>query len=626
MLDMRSKQRFLRALPIGSRHGAKIDNQEPPKAAKDKVRRFFRGSFRVTDTIKMLENRDALTRLEKRWLLDLKQNDKAAYKALGNLLTVPKYLGGSGQYGVSHREDRNKVRMQTLKAAVFEAAKTAESDNIGTVGEIQQKKQWAVERALTEATKVRYRLNRNTSGEKLRIYKLVTPETLRDPMPFHEKSERMVSNRELASFLDWRCDLLDDITDLHLVVGAVQALIDNDLLDSDAAKRLLFMLVNRPEQINDLMAITENIEYDEVAVEKEEADRQKVRSLLLLSLAYTTHKNALDKGAELCAEVYVKEPSDSRGIGRDSQKYDAGDWALRQAHELLPDLPPNDIAPTKDSEKWIEWAKQYAKPRTKAFFKYNNRGDVDPIIRAKENKKLADELPRLLGGNPLYTHEKRQYRIADKDKVVSAVRPLLNNNLIDPVTAMRLMDRLNAPDMKEGAAIRYITSVTADRDLKEPESQKAGSLLYLGFAYMTSENFDYFRDRAKDDFDVNPSGSDSRAVLQVPKHTYKSLPDLPASGNVDDDTSKAWFSWWEKGLDPFENDLNLHDGLGLSNNNKANQEDKLDLPQDEPLKDRGKAAGTGQARRQQTHHLGKIGDKSKVEEERSRKRPGGGDE
>ena len=408
MLDVRSKAHALRIFPIGSPRGVKIDNQEAPKAAKDKVRRFFRGSFRMTDTITLLKSRRALTGQEERWLSNLKRNDRAAYNELEKLLTVPKYLGGPGQHGLLHREDRNNVRMQTLKAAVHEAVKAANSDRSETAEERQDKKKKAVARALDRARLVRRVLNQEKWGWKLRIYKLVTLDTLRDPHLLYDKNNRIVENELLSRTLSRPNGIHKDIKDAQSVAAAAQALVDHGLLDQKAARLLRTAFKKWPEEINKLMAVDQDLDGDKDWTMQQEADRQKVRSLLLLSLAYTSYDNAMLRSIDLRAMVYANEHLDAGDSGFHPTYHDIdttydyeiddvvnnpGDPAVRQAHELLPDLRATGDALDKDREAWIAWAKQPAKRRVKSPKAAKPRaqsGSDDDIKKEKEIKKSDD--------------------------------------------------------------------------------------------------------------------------------------------------------------------------------------------------------------------------------------------
>lgn len=373
-----------------------------PKDVKDKYTWLWRARFqrhddRIIDTIKMLQDRNVLTTEEKDWIVNLGKTDRESYNRLGELLSVPRFWRPS-QHGIFWFSRRKLVRMQTLKAAVHEALRTAENDNTGTPDEQKTKKRQAIERALRQATRVRYALNQTVAGRKLRIYKLVTPQTLARPEILYAKNNRKVAYTYLDELL-YQGDGYDVSRKIHnkeFVCKAARALVDNKLLDARGGMRLLSALRKNSKVVNDLMALTYGIH--------QLPERQKTLSLLLLSLARSTTENAYALGEWLRKEVNssLQGPDsiaelESTELG--DMKVDDGNGAYRKAYEWLPHLPNDQdgtkikTAEDKKQEKqirktWIAWAtKQYGGDGTHLN---HGAGFIDNRL-AKNDEEIRDQ-------------------------------------------------------------------------------------------------------------------------------------------------------------------------------------------------------------------------------------------
>lgn len=431
-LNVRSKSRqFVDQRPLGSGYDIRTA-LEGPRDVKDKYKwwrrlRFTRHDARIVDTMKMLEDRNALTAQEKDWIVNLGKTNKAAYDKLGDLLSVPRFWTPS-QHGIFWFSRRKLVRMQTLKAAVHEAFKTARSDRMGSAQRQQDKmkqarerayESQAIDRAIKKAGDVRYQLNRTVAGKKLRLYKLVTPQTLANPEGFYKKMNRKVAFTLLADTL-YRRSGHDGLgfrqhewNNAEMVYQAADALVDQKLLDAKSAYRLLWKLKTQPMQIYRLMKLADRLH--------QLPDRRKARALLLLTMAHTSCKNAEALGKLLNKHVSKSDLGDLAAYSKpalDGTGNEDETLTLR-LHEWLSELPDDQEGMIKNKpshkledderirEAWIYWATgQYVdddvrpndgqdKGKTSVAnaqeFNDERKIDIDPNNTKKDNKKKVNE-------------------------------------------------------------------------------------------------------------------------------------------------------------------------------------------------------------------------------------------
>ena len=315
-------------------NNVKIDAEKPLIATQHKddilTRESDRRYKRIADIADMLEKNGALSTRERRWLYNLYRNDYRSYHKIGELLSVPSFWRPR-QHGVSDVADRNKIRMQTLKAVVFEALRTDGTDDT------DEKRKTAVARAIGKATQVRKGMNaRYAGGKKPRIYNLITTKTLQDPRILYTQNDDIVANLALARRLKWPPDIHGDIKNQSSVAKAATALIDNKLLNAKAANTLWKMLRDKADHINQLMAL--NVK-DVPRME----DREKIRSFLLMHLAY--HGDALKTMRVKYALL-------------EKVRVDAPEWGWRrkrwgQKHEELLHLPDPGRPSNPSRDTWI---------------------------------------------------------------------------------------------------------------------------------------------------------------------------------------------------------------------------------------------------------------------------------
>ena len=329
--------------PSGTDNTVKIDIQAQPKSPQ--IKRLKHKDARIVKLVNMLDDKGAITEKEKQWLETLGNEHHEAFYWLENLLHVPKYWRPS-QHGVWDKQDRLNIRLQTLKAAVSEAVSTADTDDT------DKKKQQTVERALIKAAIVRKALNGKTAGKKLRAYQHVTTATLRNPQALYDKNNSMVMNTLLAQALSKPSRLNSDIENRNEVAKAAQALVANDLLDGPAAGRLLSKLQEQPDQINALMALDD----DKI---RQQPDRQKVRSLILLALARSP-SNVAEAVRNTMHSVLFADDLALNIVGDHlSRKLDPTaelDPLHRPAHEWLHELSLTGGASEDVRNTWHAWA------------------------------------------------------------------------------------------------------------------------------------------------------------------------------------------------------------------------------------------------------------------------------
>lgn len=537
---------------VGSSSDLKIDIREPPNPMRSKIG-VGRKDPRVANLADTLDDKGVLTTKERQWLATLGDDHPEAFRKLENLLHVPKYWR-PGQRGVWSKQDRMNIRLQTLKAAVHEALKTADTDATN------EDKKKTVARALGEAEQLRWALNRQAPLQDVRMYKLVTTETLRNPNLLYKPYNRNLANKWLADALRHPRDISPDIGRKSSVAGAVKPLIDNDLLNKNAALRLLRTLRTEPKIINKLMSL------DSKTVPRR-ADRRKIRSMLLLRLAYSpTSDLAYLKGALL-------SESDEPG---------------KRWYELFAELPAPGLHNDLINDEWLGWAQAPAPAAN----------DQEALAEQRKSKRkaacatLAEKLPDLLEQSSLFTHndpdhswtrDHSDYILAEKKDVSKALLPLLKNNLLTPDAARGLEKRLTDPEVWEGGLIAFIESATNNPSVAQADRDKVRSLLYLGFAFATKENYKLFQEQARKEFWVGD---------QAPKPAYKSLPDLPRSGGPEDESCKAWLSFWKTIPNPVENDLkddhSLLQEIDNNNNKYDAKEEEAAIhnaePNDPPVK------------------------------------------
>ncbi len=412
---------------------------EAPDDIRKKSRYWLsdRRDYRITDTAHMLQNRKALSRKEANWLLAFGKGkgNKMMHKMLGDLLTVPKYTWKEGQHGIRKREDRNKIRMQTLRVFVTEAMRTADSDTSS------HDKLVAFRRAHKAASDVRQGLSQTVHGQKLKIYKKITTDTLHDPAPliaaYRSAYHNAFLNRETLPWL--RAGFYRQyIKDAPDVAEAAQDLVDRGLLDGPAAERLhkAFGNTRQAQVVSNLMDLSSNETLDH-------ADRKKIRSLVLLAFAYGSPKSALD--TKNWAQTHIGRDevpgmtdviSDAVAQNLNTVPEDMPD--VRQAaHGWLLDLRRHgDWDDVKDM--WLDCAKMFADRDKKAsapqnqpvseltFEDLNFFDDIlDELKDEEEPKKSKKEDPGVVvideDSEDIYDYD------SDDDDVAKAMRTATGN-------------------------------------------------------------------------------------------------------------------------------------------------------------------------------------------------------
>ena len=295
---------------------------------------------RIANTDRLLKNNNAITDAERAWLKDLGKNHNQQYRQLGAMLTVNIFRHGR-RHGVSGTENRNKIRMQILKAAVHEAMKTASSDV--TAGD----KKRTINNALKAAQETRSAMFKSVGFKlrKVRAYNEVTTETVQNPDTFKAKYDRKLANLELYSAVQWpRSTLSSGISwsNQKRTRAAVEVLVNNDLLTADAASTLLRRLREEPDNINQAFSdLTPRVEP--------KAEREKVRAMALLALAYNDANTA---------------------------KQIRYHWLPDLPRSGVPSQPGRDMQPARD--EWLDWAKQVQKPDSRSFsIDYDSGDDGD---------------------------------------------------------------------------------------------------------------------------------------------------------------------------------------------------------------------------------------------------------
>ncbi len=345
-----------------------------PDDIRKKVRRRLsdRRAYRITDTAHMLQNRGVLSRKEADWLLKFGKSNEAMHKMLGDLLKVPRFTWKDNQHGIRNREDRNKIRMQTLRAFISEAMKTAESDTNADESRATFRQAYRV------AANTRRSLTETVLGQKLETYKLITTQTLQNPAQLHEAYKRafhivVLQKRTLPILREGYFGNL--ISDAYDVAEAAQDLVDYDLLDESAALRLRHALgsAQHIQAVNQLMDLTSNETL-------EPADRRKIRSLLLLALAYGYLSYALD------TKTWVQRPigrneipgmtdAISNAVARNLNAEPEDMANLRQpAHKWLLDLRRYYSDTGEISGMWLACAKLFADRDRNARVRQNQPG------------------------------------------------------------------------------------------------------------------------------------------------------------------------------------------------------------------------------------------------------------
>lgn len=341
---------------------------------------------RINDIGKMLRKNGALSTAETKWLRNLHDTDKESYNKIGKLLSVPSFWRLS-QHGVSDLEDRNRIRMQTLKAVVHEALRTAKKDDTW------QKRKIAVVRAIDKATQVRKVMNaRYVGGKKLRIYKIISRETLQNPELFYAENNNIGANLDLARQLRRPRNIHSDIRNQSSVAKAAKALIDNKLLDATAADRLGKMLREKQYgyDVNVLMEINaKDVPHPD--------DRKKIRSLLLMHLAYYG-----DDLHTLRVKNYLLQDfhADTTKAGGGQQPYDKN-------YEELLDLPKSSGPGNSVRRNWFIYMEKY-KPRKRVL----ESASVDhapasksPKTERRSNKNIADKTDEEIDDNKIIEEE-----------------------------------------------------------------------------------------------------------------------------------------------------------------------------------------------------------------------------
>lgn len=349
----------------------KIDLQAPKLITTQAVTKddeLERRLDRINDIGNMLAENGALSKAERQWLRNLHNTDKKSYNKIGKLLSVPKYFSFR-ESRVKNLEDRNKIRMQTLKAVVFEALKTADKDTTA------EKKKQAIDRALEKATAVRWALNqkfpryadslRRLMGRmhrgqtelrkamtqkfgdrEVKLYEVVSTTTLRDPDRLYGPYSRGLANDNLSRAVAPSGEIDPKIKKRH-VDKAVNTLVKNGLLNQRAATDLLDALQNMPENVNTLMS-----HADEWV--RRSADREKVKSLMLLALAYEfPHDEASSRRLQKKIHtLLIHWRSDGKRA-----KPDVNDrLEVRRGYRWLPDFPYSNTLNELDHNRLLSWA------------------------------------------------------------------------------------------------------------------------------------------------------------------------------------------------------------------------------------------------------------------------------
>ena len=326
-----------------------IDQQLITTQAVTKDDELERRLDRIKDIGNMLEDNGAFSEAERQWLRNLHNTDKESFNKIGKLLSVPKYFSFR-ESRVKDLNDRNKIRMQTLKAVVHEAFKTAKNDDTA------EKRKIAVVRAIDKATVVRKVLNsRYARTKRLRVYDMVSRETLQNPDILYKHNDDIVANLQLARKLIWPRKIHSKVRNQSSVAKAAKALIDNNLLDAKAADNLGKMLRTKEYgyDINVLMTIDHNDVPDR-------DDRKKIRSLLLAHLAY--YKDPLYTAKVknyLLQEVEVDTSKLSKEQQRWQPKYE-------RIHQRMDYLPEGGRYIEDISNRWRDLIKELKPPKAPA--------------------------------------------------------------------------------------------------------------------------------------------------------------------------------------------------------------------------------------------------------------------
>ena len=348
-----------------------IHQQQRPLITKQKNTKWHewnRRYDRIVDIANMLQDNDALSPDERAWLVNLGSEHYEQYCQLGDLLQVS-MLGSPGRHGVWRLEDRNKVRMQIIKAALHEAMELAPPDNRGINDTL------VIECALRKAEQVRKAMLRDTGCRNIEAHKYVTRKTLQDPRIFYAISNRKHANAMLRQLVKRPSDINSHVSrrDQRRAAKALELLVNNDLLDANAAMNLLHHLRKKPQHITALMSGT-----TPRLVSK--ADRQKVRALALLALAY----NDSDVAKKMKGGLLTKYEN-----------------TVQERFRRLLDLPSSGGGSRWARKMWRDWATHMEKGNSGSFsidsdsvLNADAGGNNDGLI-GDERKKDIDNLSEL---------------------------------------------------------------------------------------------------------------------------------------------------------------------------------------------------------------------------------------
>ena len=324
---------------------------------------------RIANTDKLLKNNNAITDAERAWLKNLRINHKAQYNQLGDMLKVHIFRHGS-RHGVSGTENRNKIRMQILKAAVHEAMKTASLDV--TAGD----KKRTINNALKAAQETRSAMFKSVAFgfRKLRAYNDVTTETLQNPELFKEKYDCKLANLELFRAVQWpRSTLSSGISwrDQKRARAAVELLVNNNLLTTaKAASTLLRRLREEPLHITEAFSdLTPKVEP--------RSEREKVRAMALLALAYNPPDIANKMRKDLSTQIDVNDNPLDLLSGDDSSDISSDDGRselVQSKFSWFCSLPRSGVPSQQGRgmqqpgrDEWLDWADPNRKLESASF-------------------------------------------------------------------------------------------------------------------------------------------------------------------------------------------------------------------------------------------------------------------
>ena len=382
---------------------------------------------RIANTDRLLRKNNVITDAERTWLKNLRKTHKAQYNQLGHMLKVTIFGDGprhgvSGNIfrsGVSGTGDRNKIRMQILKAAVYEAMTTVPSD---LTAEDREK---TIKNALKAAEETRSAMFEQVGfrRRKLKAYKEVTAETLQNPDLFKEKYERKLANLKLYSAVQWpRSTLSSGISwrNQKRARAAVELLIDNDLLDKQAAVKLLKALRTQPQDINALMS-------DTTPRVEPKAEREKVRAMALLALAYNppgTAKQMRDDLLPLDQKTWqglmmAKTNNPDNSLDLADYELEIGSWPQKPKHLGFPNLSNPSEASKENRKIWHDWANPDLRPNSNGSDFKNDVGDSSDVIIEEPARKSTlnaedNTGPELkVGDDPLDKNKTGQSLVGD---------------------------------------------------------------------------------------------------------------------------------------------------------------------------------------------------------------------